>query len=117
VLPKQHRVIEGGDYRIIVRSGERLRTPGAMIHMKITDPRVPARFGFVVNKAVGKAHTRNLMRRRYRSIAQELVHGGLAGVDVVIRVNPSSVSLRFEELHTSTASALNNRLRREEEKS
>lgn len=48
----------------------------------------PARFGFVVTKKVGNAVRRNLVRRRLKAAARELVDGGVEGVDVVARVQP-----------------------------
>lgn len=59
----------------------------------------PARFGFVVAKTVGKAVTRNLMRRRLRSIGHELVSNGFAGTDVVVRALPGSEKLPWSSLH------------------
>ena len=91
---------------MIVRSGKRLRTPGAVIHIKRTETNSLARFGFVVSKTVGKAHVRNLIRRRYKAIAWSMIQGGLSGVDVVVRTNPISTSLSFNEIKTSTQAAL-----------
>ena len=64
-----------------------------------------ARFGFVVTKKVGNAVVRNLVRRRFKAAARELVDGGLLGVDVVARALPASgdvdwVTLRHELVTT-----------------
>jgi len=78
--------------------------------VKITAPDCPARFGFIVSKVVGKAHLRNLIRRRYKSIARELVQQGISGADVVIRADAASTAMTFSELRSSTVSALQRHL-------
>lgn len=55
-----------------------------------TGSQSPARFGFVVTKKVGNAVKRNLVRRRLKAAARELVDGGLFGIDVVVRALPVS---------------------------
>lgn len=59
----------------------------------------PARFGFVVAKSVGGAVTRNLMRRRLRSIGHELVGKGYGAMDLVVRALPGSEKLSWDSLH------------------
>lgn len=63
-----------------------------------TESGAPARFGFVVTKKVGNAVTRNLVRRRLKAVARELVDGGLAGLDVVVRAMPASVDTDWTTL-------------------
>lgn len=67
---------------------------------------LPARFGFIVSKAVGGAVTRNLVRRRLKGIAQQHLAGGLAGVDIVFRALPASSSASYSELDLEINRAL-----------
>jgi ribonuclease P protein component len=66
----------------------------------------PARFGFILTRKVGNAVKRNLVRRRMKAIAWELVNGGLAGTDVVIRALPASVEADWVTLHSEITEAL-----------
>ena len=72
----------------------------------------PARFGFVVAKTVGGSVTRNLMRRRLRSIGHELVAGGFTGTDVVVRALPGSEKLSWSSLHEEITSGIQRGIRR-----
>ncbi len=67
----------------------------------------PARFGFIVTKKVGNAVHRNLVRRRLKAIARNLVDDGFGGVDVVIRALPSSVDADWATLRTEVSDAVN----------
>lgn len=57
-----------------------------------------ARFGYIVSKAVGNAVTRNLVRRRLKTISDELIAEGAAGIDVVYRALPRAAEATFAEL-------------------
>lgn len=58
----------------------------------------PARFGFIVSKAVGNAVMRNLVRRRMKDIVRRQLQAGFAGYDVVIRALPATASAPFADL-------------------
>lgn len=58
----------------------------------------PARFGFIITRAVGNAVTRNLVRRRLKTLVDRRITGGLSGVDVVFRVLPQAAATPFIEL-------------------
>uniref|UniRef100_UPI003A87AE1F ribonuclease P protein component n=1 Tax=Leucobacter sp. BZR 635 TaxID=3378705 RepID=UPI003A87AE1F len=89
---RHHRVTRGEDYRRVVRTGNRVG--GAMcityaVRRSSDDPRQEApRFGYIISKAVGNAVTRNLVRRRMKSISDEFIRDGVTGVDVVFRALP-----------------------------
>jgi len=57
-----------------------------------------ARFGFIVAKTVGNAVTRNLVKRRLRTIAREQFSGLAA--DVVVRAMPNAGQVSAEQLST-----------------
>lgn len=59
---------------------------------------MPARFGFIVTKKVGNAVKRNLVRRRFKAAARELVDGGVEGMDVVARAHPEAIDASWEAL-------------------
>jgi ribonuclease P protein component len=67
---------------------------------------LPARFGFIVSKAVGGAVTRNLVRRRLKGIVERHLGSGFAGVDIVFRALPTSGRAQFSDLNREIDRAL-----------
>lgn len=92
----------GEDYRQVVRTGNRV---GGAFCITYAVPRsvpedtaLPARFGYIISKAVGNAVVRNRVRRRMKSISEELIGNGVIGVDVVFRALPKAANASFDEL-------------------
>ncbi len=98
MLSHEHRITSAIDYRRTVRGGERVRGRHYLGHVQVLDAGAVARFGFIVSKSVGIAHTRNLVRRRLKAIAYELIANGMISVDVVFRAHPSSATATYSEL-------------------
>jgi ribonuclease P protein component len=63
-----------------------------------------SRFGFVASKAVGKAVTRNRVKRRLREAARRLPVD--TGMDVVIGAKQRAAEATFEDLRRSLAALL-----------
>lgn len=97
-----HRVTRGEDYRRVVRKGNRVGGASCITYAvsrsaaDATAP--PARFGYIISKAVGNAVTRNLVRRRMKFVTDELLREGAAGVDVVFRALPKAATASFDDL-------------------
>lgn len=113
---RQHRVTRGEDYRRIVRTGNRVGGAYCITHAVLHVPSaageaLPARFGFIVSKAVGNAVTRNLVRRRLKAIADHRLEAGFAGADVVFRALPASAGAPFAELEREVERSLERALR------
>lgn len=98
MLARANRVVRGADFRNVVRRGRRVTTGSAVYYRVIRGSGDPARFGFIVSRAVGGAVERNLLRRRYRALSRELVDAGAHGADVVIRAFPAAGELTWSEL-------------------
>lgn len=81
-----------------------------MLHVRVSQADDPARFGFIITKAVGKAHIRNLIRRRYKAIAHELIQTGIHGLDVVVRAHPSSAEAEYRELRDTMTTLISTTL-------
>lgn len=75
------------------RGGELLIT-----HVFATDAGSPARFGFVVSKALGNAVRRNTVKRRLRALCAERIAAGSVDVDVVVRALPAAATATFAAL-------------------
>jgi ribonuclease P protein component len=104
LLPSQHRIKSGSDFKLIMRSGRRVNSPAMTVY---THPNQEGltRFGFVISKAVGNSVTRNLLKRRLRAAAKSRVREGLS-LDVVIRANPVAAAVAFSALSETLAQAL-----------
>lgn len=89
-----------------MRKGRRLTTDHAVLYFAPRPADEPARFGFVVAKSVGGAVTRNLMRRRLRSIGHELLGRGFSATDVVVRALPGSENLSWTNLHEEISTGI-----------
>ncbi|WP_125100132.1 ribonuclease P protein component [Leucobacter chromiireducens] len=103
---KRHRVTRGDDYRRVVRSGYRVGGAFCITHAVLRAPGEPARFGFIVSKAVGNAVTRNLVRRRMKTIAERRIAAGFSAVDVVFRALPAIAEVPYSELESTLNRAL-----------
>jgi len=106
VLPKQHRLSRADEFRRVVKTGRRRVGATVMTHVTVTDEGAPARFGFIVSKAVGGAVTRNLVKRRLRAIAAEDIRVGFTGADVVVRAMPGADTAAYEQLRADLACQL-----------
>ena len=112
VLAKSNRVLSAADFKSSVRRGRRVNTGHAVLYVTVRDSSQPTRFGFIVGKNVGGAVTRNLVRRRLRSIGRELLVENESGRDLVIRALPGVEQLAWDTLHTEISDAVNGSGRR-----
>lgn len=106
MLARANRLVSGDEFRRVSRRGRRVETDHMVVGSLMTDPRLPARFGFTLTRKVGNAVERNRVRRRMRAIAWELVHDGLSGRDIVVRGLPKSIGADWKVLHTELTSAV-----------
>ena len=102
----QNRVTRGDDYRRTTRAGRRVGGAFCIIHAVFRSHEHPARFGFIVSKAVGNAVTRNLVRRRLKTIVDRQLQAGFSGFDIVIRALPPSATATFEDLEREVSRSL-----------
>ncbi|MFZ7087125.1 ribonuclease P protein component [Curtobacterium sp. RRHDQ10] len=90
MLNRTSRIVRGDDYRSAVRRGRRSATAHVVVSVLPRSGTEPTRFGFIVSKAVGNAVTRNLVRRRCKAIAHDLLPEHPVGLDIVIRALPAA---------------------------
>ena len=103
MLPARSRIRRPEDFKRIFRSGKKAGSRTLVIHADFDTAHAP-RVGFIVSKAVGNAVTRNLVKRRLRAIAAELMDQ-LKG-DYIIRALPSAARADYGELKDSVLKAL-----------
>ncbi|GAB2456661.1 ribonuclease P protein component [Conyzicola lurida] len=106
MLAKENRVLSAADFKSAVRRGKRVYSPHAVIYLTKPEAEAPTRFGFIVGKNVGGAVQRNLVRRRLRSIARELLPDAGEGRDVVVRALPGVDQLPWDTLQSEIAVAI-----------
>jgi len=106
MLHRANRIVAGADYRRVVRRGRRTQGPLTIVHIQKTDVGSPARFGFIVSRAVGNAVHRNLVRRRLKAVCHSVLSEGVTGVDVVIRALPASAQADWSSLSGEVAEAM-----------
>lgn len=95
----------GADFRRIVRTGRRLRSPVAVLHVTPGEA-ASSRFGFIVTKQVGNAVVRNRIRRRMSEIVRASMPTDR--VDVVVRALPAAATADFATLSAAITPLLRN---------
>jgi len=110
LLARANRVITPEDFRVVVRRGRRSSSPLAIYYRLETQAGSPARFGFIVSRSVGGAVERNLVRRRMRAVARQLVDAGARSADVVVRALPASAQSDWATLSADMHAALDPQL-------
>lgn len=66
----------------------------------------PTRFGFIVSKAVGDSVTRNLVRRRMRAVAHDVLPTLQTGTDIVVRGLPGVDQVPWQTLSSELTDAM-----------
>lgn len=105
MLPQENRVRTSAEFANIVRSGARTGRRNLVVYAVIGDRVEPSRFGFIVSKAVGNAVARNLVKRRLRECAADLLAAQPEGIMVVARALPASAAASWNELSSDYNSA------------
>ncbi|WP_431278838.1 ribonuclease P protein component [Leifsonia poae] len=99
MLAKANRITRGADYKATVRRGARATDTNTVTYIRPNPDSQVVRFGFIVGKTVGTANRRNLVRRRMKAIAHELLPQMTPGMDVVIRALPGCAQAEWATLH------------------
>ena len=105
MLPRHNRIVEPGDFRQVVRRGDKQVTAHLIVYRR---PSELNRVGVIVTAKCGNAVVRNTLRRRTRAITRKLIDHGLLTGDVIVRFRadgsvPSFVELKAEIDQATTA--------------
>lgn len=110
MLAKENRLRQAEDFRSTMKFGRKQSTSSLVVYLKRDSGLAQSRFGFIVAKSVGGAVTRNLVKRRLRSIARELLPNTPPSSNVVVRALPEAASVDWNKLHSDFEAALNRAL-------
>ena len=110
MLAKANRIRSGADYRLTVRKGARVHAPNTITYVRAASvpggELGPARFGFIVSKAVGGAVVRNTVRRRLKAVCRELLPEVAPGREIVVRALPASAQASWITLQSEIRRAV-----------
>jgi ribonuclease P protein component len=98
VLARVNRIVQGDELRRVSRRGKKFRSPLFSAAFLSNPHTTPTRFGFITSKNVGGAVTRNLVKRRLRSLAARTISAHPVGHDVVVRAHAEASRATFSEL-------------------
>jgi len=120
MLDRAHRLTGSRAFSDALRRGARARSDTVVVHLAppVDDESDgnaadrPARLGLVVGKAVGRAVTRNHVKRRLRHLARERLASLPGGSMLVIRALPEASSASTVTLASDLDRALDRAVRR-----
>ncbi|MGC4109844.1 MAG: ribonuclease P protein component [Nocardioides sp.] len=101
MLPAQHRLTRGEDFRRVSRRGRRGGGDLLVAHV-LSDPAaapdLPVRIGFVVGRSVGNSVQRHLVQRRLRHLVRDRLSDLPPGGQLVVRALAPAAHATYQEL-------------------
>ena len=88
-----------------MKTGIKISGKATVLYLQRDESLTHARFGFIVSKAVGGAIKRNLVKRRLRSVAREIVSIEPAGYNAVMRALPEVAAVDWNRLQQEVLSS------------
>ena len=109
MLPRPERLLASRDFQRVYRYGRSYAHPLMILYILPLDgppDAVPTRVGFVASKKVGKAHDRNLAKRRVREAYRLLARRSGPPVLMVWVVRPAAVRADYAQIAAGMTSLL-----------
>jgi ribonuclease P protein component len=107
VLARENRLVSADDFRSTMKAGSKQVRDHVIIYLQRDEAKPHTRFGFVVGKPVAGAVGRNLVKRRLRSVAAELLTENPANLSIVIRALPGAAETPWNRLREEVITAVN----------
>lgn len=112
MLARENRLLKADDFRSTMKTGRKVGSDHLVIYLKRDEAQPQARFGFVVAKTVGGAVKRNLVKRRMREVARELLKDSNIPMTVVVRALPGSAEITWNKLREELLSAFDSAVKK-----
>ena len=105
-IPREHRLRKHAEFQLVYRSGRRhFATLLTAFYLLRQDEESGGRVGITVGKALGKATTRNRIKRRVRAAVGENLTKLTRPIDVVINPKKAVLDADFQVLCSEVARA------------
>jgi ribonuclease P protein component len=105
MLPKNHRLRQKRDFKRVYQRGKSLALPCFVLYWH-KNRENDARIGFSVSKKIGKAVTRNHLKRQCRAIAKEYLSKFPPGYDYIFILRTAAATADYAELSKQLVQAL-----------
>jgi len=105
VLAAGQRLRRSSDFSVVMRRGAKAGTQTVVVYLAQTGD-ATSMAGFAVSRAVGGAVVRNLIKRRLRAIAADLLASLPTGSSMVVRALPAAAAVPFSQLQRDMADAV-----------
>jgi ribonuclease P protein component len=102
---KRTRLTDSPDFERVYRQGTAYRGRLFSVHAFPNEFGTP-RLGFSVSRRVGKAVTRNTVRRRLREVFYAALHQVPGDLDLVVSARPAAADASFRELRDEVEKSL-----------
>lgn len=106
MLQERNRLRKRKEFAYLYNNGTAKHTANLTVVYLPTKHRA-LKIGFSITKKIGKAHTRNLIKRRLREIVRKLVPSLPDEYNMVFIARSGIEKLTFDELKTQTIMLLN----------
>ena len=90
-----------------MKQGTKQVSDHVIIYLQRDEAKPHTRFGFVVGKPVAGAVGRNLVKRRLRSVAAELLTQNPTNLSIVVRALPGAAETPWNRLREEVITAVN----------
>jgi ribonuclease P protein component len=108
LLARENRLLKADDFRSTMKLGRKIASDHLVTYIQRDESQAHPRFGFIVAKSVGGAVTRNLVKRRLRAIARELLQTNLTttNLSIVVRALEGASVASFDQLKSEVLSSV-----------
>jgi ribonuclease P protein component len=106
MLQKQNRVRKQKEYDRIFAKNKRLKSENFLILIHYRRNQLEPKFGIIVSSKVGKAVTRNKIKRRLRAILRSNLSKFSKDAEYVIIAYPQIANLNFENMTKEVEKAI-----------